>query len=81
MNQIMPIGKGVVIAIEGPVPRERLDALGHMWHDRMPDVPAIFVPDAQIVQRGKTTVFEFTGSVTPTFVAEFQRWWEGVSHG
>jgi hypothetical protein len=80
MNQIMPIGKGVIIAIDQNASRGQIAALGDMWSDKMPDVPAIFISDAQIVQRGEITLFEFTGNISPTMVAEFQLWWEGVTH-
>lgn len=81
MNQIMQVGRGIVMAIDGPVSRDQIEVIGRKWGEMMPDVPAFFVPNAQIIERGETTVFQFTGNVSPTMVAEFQRWWEEVNRG
>lgn len=82
MNQIMPVGKGVLIALEDAT-REQHHYLNDAWRVRFPDVPVFIITPAQIVQRDNAPLMiEFTGTdLTPTFVAEFQRWWEGVNHG
>ena len=82
MNQIMPVGKGIVIAIEHPLRADQLQHFMEAWQERMGDIPAFIIGEAQIVTKGEHTLFEFTGNdITPTFVAEFQRWWEEVSRG
>lgn len=81
MNQIMRIGKGVVIAVEAKMRQEDFVRWREVWKSEFPDVPLIVVPEARIVERDEITVFEFTGSVTPTFVAEFNRWWKEVHGG
>lgn len=83
MNQIMPVGKGVLIAIERAIRPEEFERIKDLWEREFPDVPVFVVGDAQIILRdGQPILFEFTGTgLTPTFVAEFQRWWEGVNYG
>lgn len=76
MNQIMRVGKGVVFAFDRSLRMDEVDRMSHFWKEKMPDVPAFFVPEAQIVDRGEITMFEFTGDVTPTMIAEFQLWWK-----
>lgn len=74
----MPVGKGILVVLEAGTP-EQMRAFQAAWADRIPDVPCFVVGPAQIVQRGEITLFEFTGDISPTLVAEFQRWWEGVT--
>ena len=79
----MIVGKGVVIACEERVSPATLEHFHDKWKKQMPGVPAILVSEARIVVRDNVPIlFEFTGSdITPTFVAEFQKWWEGVNYG
>jgi hypothetical protein len=81
MNQIMPIGKGLVIAIERAMKMDQHQAFMELWREKFPDIPVFLANEAQIIQReGQPILFEFTGdNITPTFVAEFQRWWETVN--
>lgn len=75
----MPVGKGIVIAMEQRISSSQVQAIMEMWREKFgPEIPFILVPEAQIVLKGDEPIlFEFTGStITPTFVAEFQRWWE-----
>lgn len=82
MNQIMRVGKGVIVAMAADVRQEQVLRITDMWRNALPEVPLFIVPEARIIEReGDPLVFEFTGSVTPTFVAEFQRWWKEVSNG
>jgi hypothetical protein len=83
MNQIMPVGTGVVIALGEGVRPDQLQYIREAWREHFPDVPVFVVGPAEIVLReDRSILFEFTGTnLTPTFVAEFQRWWEGVNHG
>jgi len=82
MNQIMAVGKGVLIALSDEKIRpEVIEMLKARWDEHFPDVPVFVIGPAQIVQRGdEVLLFEFTGTnLTETFVAEFQRWWEEVA--
>ena len=80
MNQIIPVGKGILFAA-GEITASRAEELRERWVRVFPDVPMLVV-NAQLVERlGGPTVFEFTGDVTPTVVAEFQRWWAEVNQG
>lgn len=81
MNQIMPIGNGIVVALDRLVRPERIHEIAAVWRERMPDVPAFFIADAQIVLRDdKTVIFEFKGeSLTPETAVEFGKWWEEVN--
>lgn len=81
MNQIMPVGKGVLVALDRHIPAEKIHEVTSYWHEKMPDVPVFFIADAQIVLRDdKTVIFEFRGDTfTPTTAAEFAKWWEEVN--
>jgi hypothetical protein len=79
MNQIMPVGKGILIAIDGRLTAEQRHRFREEWGERMPGIPAFVVDYAQIVREGEISLFQFTGDVSPTMVAEFQLWWEGVN--
>jgi hypothetical protein len=82
MNQIMPVGDGVLIAIEKKVDIGLFRVLQATWEARFPTVPCLIVSEAQIVQMPNDAgiLFEFTGhDISPTFIAEFQRWWEEVN--
>lgn len=83
MIQIMPVGKGVLLAItDAKVRPEVYQYLSEKWNDYFPDVSGFVIGPAQIVVRdGQPILFEFTGEITPTVVAEFQRWWEEVTNG
>ena len=80
MNQIMAVGKGVVIAVERKLEYDQFDRLSAAWRERFPDIPSFFIGEAQIIVRDNQPIlFQFTGDVTPTMVAEFRRWWEEVN--
>ena len=79
MNQILPVKGGVLVAIEQAIPREVSEHFMEAWRERLPDVPMFIIGEAQIVQLEGDLLFQFTGDVTDTFVAEFQRWWEAVN--
>lgn len=83
MNQIMAVGRGIVIALERPLSHGQHQAFMEQWRERMgPDIPAFLIGEARIVVNDRQIVFEFTGTaLTPTFVGEFQKWWEGVNYG
>ena len=78
----MRVGKGVVLASESQLTQRDAYGLSEHWHSVLPDVPLIIVNDCRIVQNeGEPILFEFTGGITETFVAEFQRWWKEASGG
>jgi len=78
MNQLMRVGRGVVFAIDHRVSPQECYQLGEQWRRVLPDVPMIVVPEARVVigEGEAPLLFEFTGDVTPTFIAEFKLWWE-----
>ena len=79
MNQIIPIGKGILIATDHEVDYATYQNFADNWRERVPDVPMILIQGKVTTLPGTDiSVFEFTGDVSPTVVAEFQRWWEVV---
>ena len=78
MNQIMPVGKGILIAVEDRMTSTMHDNFTRKWQQIMPDVPVILI-NAQFVLEGDIGLFQFTGDVSATVIAEFQRWWEEVN--
>lgn len=81
MNQIMLVGKGVLVATENRMTADSQRHFTEMWREQMPGIPMIVISEAQFVLEGEIGLFEFTGDVSPTMVAEFQLWWEEVSSG
>ena len=82
MNQIIPVGKGILIATDQPVSRAGHEHMTSVWRGIFPDIPMVLI-EGRIALLPNTglAMFEFTGEVSPTVVAEFQRWWEEVNRG
>lgn len=80
MNQLLRLNDRVVVwALERSMPRGQFVELQRVWKERIGESPRLAIfPETRIVinDEGKPLMFEFTGDVTPTFVAEFLRWWE-----
>lgn len=83
MNQILRVGKGIIIATERQMTAEAAYLLREIWHENLPDVPLVIVPESRVIEGGddRPMMFEFTGDVTPTVIAEFRRWWEELARG
>lgn len=83
MTQIIPVGKGILIAHGERVSLDQYQAMVEKWRETFPDVPMLLVQgELKLLPEGELpAVFEFTGEVTPTVVAEFQRWWKEVNRG
>lgn len=80
MIQIMPVGNGIVIAVEHQLKMDEHQRFIEAWREKFPGIPAFLASEARIVLQGDQPIlFEFTGDVTPTVVAEFQRWWKEVN--
>ena len=81
MNQIMRVGRGVLFAVEQSIRPEQIEHIGQLWRDVLPNIPMIVLSETRIVETpgDGPLMFEFTGSISPTMVAEFQRWWEGLT--
>lgn len=82
MNQLMRVSDTLVIwAVARAMRFEEYEAIMHRWRDTVgDDIRLAVFPETTIVDRGESgLLFEFTGDVTPTFAAEFRRWWEGAT--
>lgn len=77
MNQIMPVGRGVLLACDRALRRDEQERLRMTWDDAFPEIPMFCISECQIVLRdGGAILFQFTGDVSKTVISEFQRWWE-----
>jgi len=80
MNQIMRVGDGVILAIDREVRPDEFEHIGKSWREAFPGIRVFVAGNTQIIEQGDGGIlFEFTGDVTPTFVAEFKRWWESLT--
>jgi len=81
MNQIMRVGNGVIMAWEKPLRQDMYQHIADEWRHVMGGIPLFIVPEARIVEAegDRPMIFEFTGDVTPTFIAEFKLWWENLT--
>lgn len=80
MNQIIPVGRGILVATDMPLRHDTYEAFAAAWRDKLPDVPmALIQGQIVLIPGNEIATFEFTGDVSPTVVAEFQRWWAEVS--
>ena len=77
MNQIIPVGKGILLC-SPDITAARADELRDRWREVFPDVRMLVVNAQMVEMPNGPTIFQFTGDVTPTVVAEFQRWWKEV---
>jgi hypothetical protein len=80
VNQLFKLTDHVVVwAVERPMRVEQFEQIQQRWSEMVGDDPKLAVfPETRVVlnEQGQPLMFEFTGDVTPTFVAEFKRWWE-----
>jgi hypothetical protein len=81
LNQLMRVNDHLIVwAVAQPIRVEQVEEILARWRMEIGLDPmlAIFA-DTKIVETGDRILFQFSGDITPTMVAEFQRWWEEVT--
>lgn len=87
MNQLLRLNdKAVIWAFDRNIHTAAAESMYAKWKEALgeagADIRLLILPETQIVETGDGSIlFQFSGSITPTMVAEFQRWWEGAALG